>query len=150
MTEGAQIDMTLGPNQIGIEDLLVAAGRYGKNRQQQDEQDDHREGQRRPNVDLHSGSKHKPRQRQHNQASDQRLQHSSDYLFNGNPADADGSEKTIFNFARPLKFGDQRHGDRPDSGESHADGNDARKQKALVRRRHISAAHHHLAEDEHK
>ena len=46
--------------------------------------------------------------------------------------DIDRRKQTVFDLARPLKFRDQRHAYRPDSGEDHADGNNARQQQALV------------------
>ena len=48
---------------------------------------------------------------------------------------------------RELECRDQRHGNRPNSGEHHADGHNAGKQQALIRSRHITAAHHHAAEN---
>ena len=82
------------------------------------------------------------RQRDHDQASNERLQHSRDYLFDGNPRNVDGGEQAIFDFSRPLKFGDQRHGDRPDSREHHADRDDSGQQQALICGGHVAAAHH--------
>ena len=53
-------------------------------------------------------------------------------------------------FAGPLEFGDERHGHGPDSGEDHADGDDARQKQALVNDRHVAAAHHDPSEDKHE
>src|SRR5262249_46461702 len=69
---------------------------------------------------------------------------------NSNPCHVNWGKQTVFDFAGPLKFCDQRHGNRPDSGEDHADRNDSGKQEGLVDCRHIPTADHYPSEDEHK
>ena len=99
-------------------------------------------------ADVHSRTQHEPGQRDHDQSRDQRLQHAGNDFLYGNPMDLDRGQQPVFDLASPLKFGDQRHGHRPDSGEDHADGNNARQQQAFVACRQIAAADHHSAENE--
>src|SRR4029077_14840216 len=100
--------------------------------------------------DLNSGSKHEPRQRDHNQPSNQGLQHSGKDFLNRDPRNRDRGQQAIFDFAGPLKLGDERHGYSPNSGEHHADRDNTREQKALVRCGQKAAADHHPAENEDK
>ena len=62
----------------------------------------------------------------------------------------DRGEQTVFDLAGPLKLGNEWHGNGPNSCEDHADRDNAREQKAFVRRRHITAPDHHPAENENK
>src|SRR5437879_9814305 len=98
------------------------------------------EGPRRPDTDFNSGPKHQPYQRNHDQPGSQRLQHSGDDFLDGDPGNADRGEQAVFDFARPLKLSDERHGHSPNSGEDHADRDDAGEQKAIVRGRQITTA----------
>ena len=101
-------------------------------------------------ADVHARMKHDPGHRDHHQPGDNRLNRSSNYLLDCDPGNINRGEQAVFDFTRPLKFCDERHGYGPDSGEHHGDGDDAGKQQALVRVRHVAAADHHPAKYENK
>ena len=63
--------------------------------------------------------------------------------------DTDRGQQPIFDFAGPLELGDERHRHGPNSSEDHADRR-CGEQKALVRCRQKTAAHHHPAKNENK
>ena len=62
--------------------------RGGEDRHQQH---DRHEGQRRAETDFNAGPQHEPRQRDHDQAGDQRLQYSGYDLLDRDPADRIGA-----------------------------------------------------------
>src|SRR5712692_5997233 len=101
-------------------------------------------------VQIHAGAEEQPGGGDDHEPGSERLQRARDNFLNSQPGDFHGSEQTVFDFARELKFGNQRHGDGPDARADHADGHDSREQQALVGRRHVAAADHDAAEDEYK
>src|SRR5437899_10678193 len=140
-------------HQADVRLLHAAAEREATGRREKSYENRYeREEQRMGDVEVNTGAKQQPRGRNDHQAGSQRLQRTGDDLLDGEPGDFHGSEQAVFDLARELKFGNQRHGDGPDSGADHADGHDSREQQALVGRRHVAAADHNAAKnkDEHQ
>src|SRR2546423_1735179 len=133
--------------------LHAAAEREATGRREKSHENRYeRKEQRMGDVEVNTGAKQQPRGGNDHEARSQRLQRAGDDLLNGQPGDFHGSEQAVFDLARELKFGNQRHGDGPDAGTDHANGHDSREQQALVGRRHVAAADHNAAKnkDEHQ
>src|SRR6266851_4089154 len=113
-----------------------------------DEQSHNRKEQGMGHVQVHAGAEEQPGGGDDHEARSQCLQRAGDDLLDGQPVDFHGSEQTVFDLARELKFGNQGHGYGPNAGADHADGHDPREQEALVGRRHVAAADHDAAKDE--
>jgi hypothetical protein len=96
------------------------------------------------------GRSNKPRHRDHDQPGDQGLERTEKHFLNRQPRDFYRRQQAVFDLACELKFGDQRHRDRPHAGEHHADRHDPGQEQALVRGGHVAARHHDAAKDKHE
>src|SRR5439155_19371640 len=120
-------------HQADVRLLHAAAEREAASRRKKSHENRYqRKKQRMGNVEVNTGAKQQPRGGNDHEARGQRLQRTGDNLLNGEPGDFHGSEQAVFDLARELKFGNQRHGDGPDAGTDHANGHDSREQQALI------------------
>src|SRR5437660_276916 len=138
-------------HQADVRLLHAAAEREATGRREKSYENRYeREEQRMGDVEVNTGAKQQPRGRNDHQAGSQRLQRTGDDLLDGGPGDFHGSEQAVFDLARELKFGNQRHGDGPNPGANHADGHDSREPHALIGRRNVTAADHDAAKNKHE
>src|SRR5260370_32260748 len=83
-----------------------------------------REEQGMGHVQVHARAKQQPSGGNDHEARGERLQRAGDDLFNGQPGDFHGSDQAVFDLARELKFGGQRHGGDPNPGADRRDDHD--------------------------